>query len=278
MNPGSEGRRFREREDGSECGEDGPSSRGSGLTLLARRFGDQPNRGNASLATMKRPLAIDRVVENEHAVGRPIARRDPQDRRMPTLRTAKSQTVAVEQFMDRGRQLPILVEVAKGSPGQLGKLVLDRQTNRPLQTMELPLQLVHRLVGFTGSDRGAAGHVGSAIRSNARAIRDASKRNVNKVTAVVDAFSENDLWTSLYKLYNMSRREAKWRLRRASRTTNVEHPEQPMSSIPNNQYRLPGRATNPAFAPRSTWRQSADFTTVVLITPHATTLPCLKRP
>lgn len=63
---------------------------------------------------------------------------------MPALAALHPQPMAVEQLVDRFSQLPIRLQALQRMATQRGQLGLNRQSDPPLQPIELLLQLLQR--------------------------------------------------------------------------------------------------------------------------------------
>jgi len=75
---------------------------------------------------MERAATINRVIKHERAMLDAGTRRDAEDRRMATFTALDTQSVAIEQTMNRLNHLLILVEGAETAAGKLSELNLNR--------------------------------------------------------------------------------------------------------------------------------------------------------
>ena len=133
---------------------------------------------------MEGTATLDRVIKHKYPIGDARPGRHTQNCRVTTLIAPHTQAVAVQQLVDRFGQLLVFPQTTERLAGKFPQILLDRKPDRPLQAIDLLLQLTKALLGVNCIDG-----------------------RISVVHEVVQQSNGNGnvLLQSLYKLYKVSR-------------------------------------------------------------------------
>lgn len=172
---------------------------------------------------MKRAFAVNGVVKHKSASWHPLSRRDTQDRRVSALRASNPEAVRVQHLLDGSGKFSVFFECWEGLADQPLQLLLHRQSDGPLDSIQFPLQRVEhlpRIGGFVGGRFVSGGRmvvvrrmaiggcvsIGGGIQGG-RPSGEVVARGIGrgrKAAKRFGDFSDAALDTRLYKMYKLS--------------------------------------------------------------------------